>query len=331
MAFVIDASVPSDSRATARTHSRPSVLGPCSSEDPAEASGAGSAGSGGGTPRRRRADSDLPVGARRSGGIALGHVVLTVAAVCSVFPVYWLFATAFRRPEDQLSQSPFPWPLSVQNFIDVTEQIPILAMMWNTLVMAFLLTVFQLLTSIVASYAFARFDFPGKSVASFLFVGSWLVPFQITMIPNYLMVSQLGLLNTVAGVVVPNLVSAFGVLLLLQHMRAFPSELLDAAQIDGRNSWQALWSVVVPNMKPALSALSIMLFISAWNDYLWPSLILRQSDALIQVGIRSFLTAEGNNWGAVMAAAGMACLPVFLLYIFLQKHVVAAFVRSGMK
>jgi ABC-type glycerol-3-phosphate transport system permease component len=315
MAFAIDTTGPSDTGAAGRSFRPVPVLG---RTEPGAAA-------------RKGTDSDLPVGARSSGGVALGHIVLAVVALFSVFPVYWLFATAFRRPEDQLSQNPLPWPLSIQNFIDVVGQIPILEMAANTLVMALVLTVFQLLTSILAAYAFARFEFFGKPVARFLFIGSWLVPFQITMIPNYLLVSQLGLLNTVAGVVVPNLVSAFGVIMLMQHMRAFPGELLDAAKIDGRGSWQALWQVVVPNMRPALAALAIMLFISAWNDYLWPSLILRQSDALIQVGIRSFLTAEGNNWGGVMAAAGMACLPVFLIYIFLQKYVVAAFVRSGMK
>ncbi|MBB1019544.1 MULTISPECIES: carbohydrate ABC transporter permease [Mycobacteriales] len=323
MSFVLETSAPVDPHAAVRPRIRPSILESrttAAEDDPNDS-----------LKNRQNTDSDLPVGARSVGGIAIGHVILAVAAICSIFPVYWLFATAFRLPEDQLSQSLIPWPISIQNFIDVTDQIPILWMMWNTLVMATALTVFQLFTSILASYAFARFDFYGKSVASFLFIGSWLVPFQITMIPNYLMVSQLGLLNTVAGVVVPNLVSAFGVLMLMQHMRSFPGELLDAAKVDGRNSWQTLWSIVVPNMKPALAALAIMLFITAWNDYLWPSLIMRQSDALIQVGIRSFLTAEGNNWGAVMAAAGMACIPVFLLYIFLQKYVVAGFVRSGMK
>lgn len=323
MSFVLDTSSPSDSQATERTRSRLPTLAVSVEDAPPVNAAQGK--------KREASNSDLPVGARSSGGVALGHVILTIVATLSIFPVYWLFATAFRRPEDQLSQLPVPWPMSIQNFVDVIDQIPILGMLWNTFLMAAILTVFQLLTSILASYAFARFEFFGKSVALFLFLGSWLVPFQITMIPNYLMVSQMGLLNTIAGVVVPNLVSAFGVLMLMQHMRSFPGDLLDAAKVDGRNSWQTLWSVVVPNMRPALAALTIMLFITAWNDYLWPSLIMRQSDALIQVGIRSFLTDEGNNWGAVMAAAGMACIPVFLLYIVLQKHVVAGFVRSGIK
>ncbi len=242
-----------------------------------------------------------------------------------------MFATALRRPEDSLSGSPVPWPLNLDNFRYVFDTIPMLSMLTNTFAMAFVVAISQLFVALLASYAFARWDFVGKRLLFLLFVGSWLVPFQVTMIPNYLLISQMGLLDTVAGVVIPNLCSAFGVMLLRQHMEAFPRELLDASEMDGQGAWASLWKVIVPNMRPALAALGIMLFISAWNEYLWPSLVLRNSDALVQIGIRSFLGAEGNNWGAVMAAAGIACLPIFLIYIFLQRHVVDAFVRSGLK
>jgi multiple sugar transport system permease protein len=164
-----------------------------------------------------------------------------------------------------------------------------------------------------------------------MFVGVWLVPFQVTMLPNYLLLSQLGLLNTLAGVIVPNLCSALAVLLLRQHMAGFPKELLDAARLDGRSSWGTLWTVVVPNLRPALASLAILLFISAWNDYFWPALVLPRAGSVIQLGIRGFLTEEGQNWGAVMAAAGLACLPIFALYLALQRHVVSAFVRSGLR
>lgn len=261
----------------------------------------------------------------------IGHIVLSVVALLSIFPVYWMYTTAFRSPDDALSASPIAWPPTVDNFRYVFDTIPIATMMVNTFVMALILTVSQMFIAVLAAYAFARWTFIGKNVLFMIFVGSWLVPFQVTMIPNYLLISQLGLLDTVAGVVIPNLCSAFGVLLLRQHMEAFPRELLDASEMDGQGSWKTLWRVVIPNMRPALAALSIMMFISAWNEYLWPSLILRSSDALVQIGIRSFLGAEGNNWGAVMAAAGLACLPIFLIYIFLQRHVVDAFVRSGLK
>ena len=259
------------------------------------------------------------------------HVLLIALAIVSIFPIYWMFVTAFRPSSDALSINPLPGPLSLENFQYVLKTIPIAGMLANTFGMALTLAVSQLLVAILASYGFARWDFVGKKALYLLFVGSWLVPFQVTMIPNYLLVSQMGLLNTVTGVVIPQLCSAFAVMMLRQHLEAFPKDLLDASQMDGRSSWRALWEVVVPNLRPALAALGIMLFISAWNEYLWPSLIMQKSDALIQVGIRGFLGAEGNNWGAIMAASSLACLPIFLIYIFLQRYVVDAFVRSGLK
>ncbi|HEY9308889.1 MAG TPA: carbohydrate ABC transporter permease [Microbacterium sp.] len=274
---------------------------------------------------------DLAVGSRSHAGVIVGHVILIALALFSVFPVYWMFATALRAPGDALDQTLLPWPLSFENFAYVWNTVPIGSMLINTFVMSLILAAVQLFIAILAAYGFAVWDFVGSKFLMFLFIGSWLVPFQVTMIPNYLLVSQMGLLGTVGGVIVPQLAGAFAVLLMVQHMRAFPRELLEAAQLDGRSSWSTLWTVVVPNMKPALAALGIMGFISAWNEYLWPALIMRQGDALIQVGVRSFLSAEGNNWGATMAAAGLACVPVLLIYIFLQRYVVDAFVRSGLK
>lgn len=259
------------------------------------------------------------------------HALLIVLAAASIFPIYWMFVTAFRPASDALSTNPLPGPLSLENFRYVLEAIPIAGMLANTFAMSFVLAAAQLFVAVLASYGFARWDFLGKKALYLLFVGSWLVPFQVTMIPNYLLVSQMGLLNTIAGVVLPQLCSAFAVMMLRQHLESFPKDLLDASQMDGRSSWRTLWQVVVPNLRPALAALGIMLFISAWNEYLWPSLIMQKSDALIQVGIRGFLGAEGNNWGAIMAASALACLPIFLIYIFLQRYVVDAFVRSGLK
>lgn len=270
--------------------------------------------------------------ARRRLATTIGHVVLIVVAVASIFPIYWMFVTAFRQPADALSQTPFPWPISLDSFVTVWQQIPILGMIGNTFVMAFAVAACQLVIAILAAYGFAMWQFPGKSILFLFFIGSWLVPFQVTMIPNYVLISQLGLLGTIAGVIVPNLCSAFAVMLMRQHMQSFPRELIDAAHMDGRNNFGILVRVVLPNMKPALAALGIMLFIEAWNNYLWPSLIFQhQSDALIQVGIRSFLGAEGDNWGAIMAASGLACLPIFLIYLFLQRYIVDAFVRSGLR
>ena len=273
-----------------------------------------------GAPRRRR----LPRG-------LAGHLLLGLIGLACVFPIYWMYATSVRPAGDVFDQSLIPDGFSLDNYRHVIDVLPLGSMMSGTLGMAVAVAVGTVLTSLLAAYGFARWDFPGKRLLFLLVVCTWLVPAQATMLPNYVLISQLGWLNTVTAVVVPQLVSATSVLLLFQHISAFPRELLDAARIDGRSAWNALWTVVVPNLRPALAAVAVLAFISAWNEYFWPTVVMRQTDSLIQVGIRSFLTSEGNDWGAMMAASGLACLPVFAVYLVLQRQVIDAFVRSGLR
>ncbi len=260
-----------------------------------------------------------------------GHLTLAAIAFTCGFPIYWMVATSLRHPDDQYSLAPLPWPLSIQNYADAAAQTDVIRLLFNTFAVATGSTVAQLLIALLAAYAFAMFDFPFKRVLYLGFVGTWLVPFQVTMLPNYVLLQQLGLLNTLAGVVMPTLCSALAVLMLRQHMDSFPKELVAAAEMDGRSSWSILWRVVVPNLRPALAALGLLLFINAWNEYFWPAVVLQRTSSVVQLGLRSFMTAEGTNWGAMMALAGMTCLPVFVLYLALQRHIVNAFVRSGLK
>jgi ABC-type glycerol-3-phosphate transport system permease component len=261
----------------------------------------------------------------------LGHVTLAALSLFCVFPVYWMYASALRRPGDVLNQALVPWPLSVGSFQSAFDALPIGSLVLNTLLVALFTATGQLLVCLFAGYAFAAWKFRGQSLLFLLFVGTWLVPFQVTMIPNYVLLNQLGLLNTLAGVVVPTLCSSFAVILLRQHMQAFPRELLDAARMDGRSSWGTLWTVVVPNLRAALASLAILLFISAWNEYFWPALVLQRANSVLQLGIRGFVTSDSNNWGALMAASGLACLPIFAIYLLLRRHVVDAFIRSGLR
>ncbi|MDA3648396.1 carbohydrate ABC transporter permease [Saccharopolyspora indica] len=274
---------------------------------------------------------DVPVGSRSRSRAILGNVLLGAMGVLCVLPIYWMYATSLRAPGDVLSLSPLPWPMSVENYTDAWHKIPIGRMLWNTFAVALVTALGQLLTGLFAAYAFAVWEFRAKQFLYLLFVGTWLVPFQVAMLPNYVLLFQLGVLNTIAGVIVPSLCSALSVLMLRQHLRSFPKELLDAAKMDGRSSWATLWTVVVPNLRPALAALGILLFVQAWNEYFWPALVLQRTNAMVQLGIRSFMGTEGNDWGPLMATAGLACLPVFAIYLVLQRQVVNAFVRSGLK
>ncbi|MGW5112935.1 carbohydrate ABC transporter permease [Nocardia sp. NPDC004123] len=272
-------------------------------------------------------ETSLPDRLRSAGG----HALLAGTAVVCVFPIYWLFATALRRPEDVTSLSPLPWPLSLSNFADAAHHLDIPRLILNTFVVAALSASGQLLIALLAAYAFGLYTFRFQRLLYLAFIGTWLVPFQVSMLPNYILLTRLGLLDTLVGTVLPTLCSALAVLLLRQHLAAFPKELVAAARIDGRSSWSILWTVVVPNLRPALAALGILLFINAWNEYFWPAVVLRRSNAVLQLGMRSFMGTEGDQWGPLMAVAGLACLPVLLLYLVLQRHIVNAFVRSGLK
>lgn len=263
-----------------------------------------------------------------------GHLVLGGLGLLCVFPIYWLYATSLRRPDQVLSPSLLPWPLSIENYLDAARLLDLPLLLVNTTLVALLSALGQLLTGLLAAYAFAAWRFRGRRLLYLAFVGTWLVPFQVTMLPNYVLLSQLGLLNTLAGVVVPNLCSALGVIMLRQHVDGFPTELLEASTLDGQSSWRTLWTVVVPNLRAPLAALAILLFVTAWNEYFWPAMVLQHSNNMLQLGLRSFMISEGTDgtfWGPLMAAAGLACLPIFALYLVLRRHLVSAFVRSGLK
>ncbi|MEV1295250.1 carbohydrate ABC transporter permease [Pseudonocardia sp. NPDC049635] len=276
--------------------------------------------------------SDGAVGYRESRvRAAIGHVVLGLLGLACIVPVYWLYATSLRAPEDVYSLALFPWPLSGASYVEAWGAVDMPRLLLNTFVMAAMIALGQLLTGLLAGYAFAAYRFRFQNALYLAFVATWLVPFQVTMVPNYVLLNQLGTLNTVAGVIIPNLCSALAVIMLRSHVRSVPFELLEAARMDGRSAWSTLWTVVVPNLGPALAALGVLLFVNAWNEYFWPALVLQRTDAVLQLGLRSFMGTEGNDWGPLMATAGLTCLPVLLLYLVLQRRIVDGFVRSGLK
>lgn len=265
--------------------------------------------------------------------LTTGHLVLAGLGLVSVFPVYWMIATSLRPDNQIFSTDLWPGDITFDNYATVWRSIPMGRMLANTFQMAAIQTAGQLLTALLAAYAFARWTFRGQQVLFLAFVATWLIPFQVTMIPNYVVLARLGWLNTVWAMVVPQLAAAFAVILLRQHLKSFPTELLDAARMDGASAWTALWRVVVPNLRAPLSALAILLFISAWNEYFWPLLVINDIDrSVVQIGLQMYLSQEaGDQWGPLMAAAGIASLPILVLYVLLQRHVIDAFVRSGLR
>lgn len=266
-------------------------------------------------------------------GRLTSHSILILLSVIAVFPILWMVITAVK-PESEIFNLTF-WPqhLTFANFRTVWRSIPIGRMLLNTLAMAVVVTAVQVVTSVLAAYGFGRWKFRGSRLLYMLVVGTWLVPFQVTMIPNYVTVSNLGWLNTLAGLVVPHFATAMGIIMLTDYVRSFPTDLYAAASLDGAGPWGTLRHVLLPNLKAPISALSILLFISAWNEYFWPMIVTNKRETtVIQVGLQMFLSQEqGNQWGSLMAAATLASVPVLLIYMLFQRQVIDSFVRSGMK
>ena len=269
----------------------------------------------------------------RSGlNTAAGHVLMVLLSIFCLFPVYWMLVSSFRPANGMFETSLWPTQASLDNYARAIDAIPIARMLANTLVFAAVSTLAQLVTGILAAYAFSRWRFPFDKLVYTAVALTWLVPFQVVMIPNYLLVAQLGLLDSVLALILPNLAAALAILLLTQAMRGFPREVIEAARMDGASNWRILWEVLVPNLRGTIASLAILIFISTWNEYFWPLLLSRTAEnSVVQIGIQMFMTAEGNQWGPLMAASTLASLPVLLIYIVLQRQVVQSFMKSGIR
>jgi sn-glycerol 3-phosphate transport system permease protein len=260
------------------------------------------------------------------------HLILIVISLVAVFPIYWMILTSFRTEGTIYSANLLPTEVTLDNYARAWSAIPISRMLLNTVVMAVSQTALQLMTSVLAAYAFARWNFRGKALLYALFALTWLVPFQATMIPNYVTLTQLGWRNSLWGLIIPHASSAFAILLLFQSFKSFPLELIDAARIDGATNWGVLWKVIFPNLRAAVASLGVLLFISAWNDYFWPLLVTsRLENSTIQIGLQMFLSTDGNLWGPLMAAATTASLPILIVYALLQRQIIDSFIKSGLR
>mgnify|MGYP001323077899 CR=1 FL=1 len=287
------------------------------------------------TPDRRRATR---TGHRYDLGHILGRVLLylmlAVLLVPVLFPVYYVFAGALMEPRE-LSSFPSqlaPTGLHADNLLGALNAVPLLRMYTNSLVMAGIITVSQLLTSALAAYAFVFLRFRGSAVVFALFLSTLMIPGEATFIPNYLTLSDWGLSNTYAGLVLPFLAYAFGTFLLRQSFRQFPRELYDAARMDGMGHLRFLWTILLPLSKPALTAVGMYVFITSWNMYFWPLIITRSTEMqTLQIGLNSLKTGEAANPGLLLAGAALSVIPTLALVIFGQRFIVRGLTAGAVK
>ncbi len=266
---------------------------------------------------------------------AAPYVILSIVTLSMLFPFLWMIATALRPQGHQADLSLIPQPyLAWENFVRAWTYPHTLFNQYalNSLIIAVVSTALAVFLNALSGFAFAKYNFPGKTVLFYIVLATLMVPFQITMIPTYVTVARLGLINNYWGVILPATASAFGIFLVRQFMQSIPNELLDAARIDGCSEIGIFWRIMVPLSRTVLAVLALLTFLYRWNDYLLPLLVLnRQQMFTLPIGITNFIGEYQADWSLVMAASLVSIVPTIGLFIFFQRYFVSGIAMTGMK
>lgn len=262
-------------------------------------------------------------------------VILLLGGLIMVFPLFWLFSTSLR-PATELLQVPpslLPQHWTIANFEKVFATAPVMSYLWNSVVFATISTVFILLTSTMAGYIFAKFKFPGNNILFMLVLATAIVPFEIYMVPLFLQMNALGLVNEPIGLFLPYLVLSYGIFFMRQNtMTSVPDELLDAARIDGMGEFGIMLRLVPRLLAPAMAALAILAFIQAWTAFIWPLLILNDPKFFpMELGLSQFANSTRVDFGAVAAAAVFAMAPTLIAFLILRRRIVEGITLTGLK
>ncbi len=262
-------------------------------------------------------------------------VPLLLLAAVHFFPILYLLSMSLKSASEIFVYPPslLPEHFAWANYLEALQAAPLLRFLLNSLIVAVAITVLQIVTSILAAYALARLEFAGKGWLLALFVATMMIPLEVTLVPNYFTVANLGWINTYMGLIAPSAASGFGIFLLYQFFRSIPKELEEAAIVDGASPLRFLFQFMVPLSMPAILGFAVFAFVSAWNQYLWP-LVITQSTNMrtAQVGIGMFRAAnESNSWGMIMAATTILVMPSMALFVLTQRQFVRGLTMGGLK
>ncbi|MDJ0900964.1 MAG: carbohydrate ABC transporter permease [Xenococcus sp. MO_188.B8] len=263
------------------------------------------------------------------------YLLLSGIAILMLFPLLWLIGTAFKSPTEDIFSFPpqlLPSQPTLENFQTVWDTYPFGQYITNSAIVALLSVSLNLLFCSLAAYPLARLNFRGRELIFALIVATIIIPFQIVMIPLYIMAVNLGLRNSYLGIILPNIATAFGIFLLRQAFKGVPKELEEAARIDGCSELGIWWHVMIPAIRPALVTLAIFVFIASWSDFLWPLIVLdRPEYYTLPLGVANLAGTFSLDWRLVAAGSVISITPVLLLFMFLQKYIIDTDISSGVK
>ena len=265
----------------------------------------------------------------------LGHAVLVIGVLISVFPFYWMIVMASNRTEDILTYPPklVPGDYLMENIQTVLDGVPFWKSAWLSLVTAVLLTLLVLFFDSLAAFTFAKYQFPFKRVLFVIILATFMVPAQLSLVPQFVIMAQFGWVGSIKALIIPGAANAFGIFWMRQYAQgAIADELIDAATVDGAGFFRTYLTVGLPVLRPGLAFLGIFTFIASWNDYLWPLIVLDNPNHItLQVALQQLNGLYTSDYAAIMAGAAMATLPLLILFIVGARQFIADLAAGAMK
>ena len=261
-------------------------------------------------------------------------LVLVVGALVVAFPLYWMFATAVRPKKEifggglDLMPSPFVW----SNFSDAWNKLPWDQFYINSIAIAAIAVPVTVFINLLAGYTFAKYKFPGRDILFLLMISTLMIPIQVIMVPEFLIVAKLGWVNTWWGVLVPRAAEAFGLFMVRQFMVSIPDELIEAARLDGAGEFTIFRRVVLPLSWPVIAVLSIFTFMWRWNDFAWPLVVLQEQSAYtVPLGLNLMKGQYFTDWTGLMSMSLLSIIPMMLVFIFFQRYFIQGIASTGLK
>jgi len=261
-------------------------------------------------------------------------VIMCIVALFMVIPFVWSFSTSLKAVGEVFDYPPkwIPESLHWDNYSQVLKVAPFSRYMINSIIVSGIITILTLLTGSLAAYAFARLEFWGRDLLFMIYLGTMMIPGQVTMIPNFILIKLLGWTDTYTGLILPSVFTALGVFLLRQFFMTIPKEYEEAAKIDGASRFYIYLYIILPLAIPALSTLAVFTFVFQWNNLMWPLVVInKEAMKTLTLGLASFQGMHSTNWSLLMAAATIGIIPSFIIFILGQKYLIKGITLSGLK
>lgn len=264
----------------------------------------------------------------------LVNSILTFLGICTMLPFIWMLLSSFKYNSEivALVQTLFPKNFTLENYISIQKTFNFFRLFFNSLLITITVTTLVIYTSTISGFVFAKYEFRGRNILFGLILATMMIPWCVTILPRYSLILELGWIDNYAALIIPVMLSGFGIFMLKQYISTIPDEIIEAARIDGASEWYIFHKIIFPLSKNAISSIAIFQFLWSWEDYLWPYLVINsESKQLLSVGLKMFNGQYSTDYGGLFAATAVSVVPVLVVYLIFQNRFIDGITSSAVK